>query len=68
MALTPKEQDKIKKIEQEIEEKKALIESLKQKGAEDFAKEAMKLNLWKLDKKTAKQVLLEIAKTNNTLD
>lgn len=52
MALTPAEQKKMKKIEALIAEKQKEHEALKLKSAEDFANQAIKYDLWKLDKKT----------------
>lgn len=67
MALTPAEQKKMEKIEKMIAEKEKEREALKQKGADDFTKQAMKLNLWKLDKKTAESELKAIAEKHKTL-
>lgn len=61
MALSPAEQKKILKIEQAIAEQKKELEGLKQKAAEDFAKLAIKHNLWKLDKQVIQQAIIAIA-------
>ena len=67
MALTPAEQKKMEKIEKLIAEKEKEREALKLKGAEDFAKHAITLNLWKLDKKTSVAELNAMAEKHKTL-
>lgn len=67
MALTPAEQKRMQRIEKLIAEKEKEREALKLKGAEDFAKQAMKFNLWNLDKKTAESELRAIAEKYKTI-
>lgn len=50
-----------------IAEKEKEREILKEKSAEDFAKYALKYNLWKLDKKTIEAALKAIAEKHKIL-
>lgn len=67
MALTPAEQKKMEKLNKLIAEKEKEREALKLKGAEDFSTQAMKFNLWILDKKTAIAELKAIAEKHKTI-
>ncbi len=51
MALTAAEQKKLFKIEQDIADNKKELDHLKNKASSDFAKMAIKYDLWKIDKK-----------------
>lgn len=67
MALTPAEQKKLLQIEQDIANKLKESDAIKQKGADDFSRLAMKFNLWKLDKKTAEFELKTLSEKYKTL-
>ena len=67
MALTPSEQKKLIKIEKAIADQKQELDELKQKAADDFAKLAIKYQLWRLDKKAAAQELAAIAEKHSLL-
>jgi len=57
----------MEKIEKFISEKAKEREALIGKGSQAFAEQAMKLNLWKLDKKTAGSELKSIAEKYKTI-
>ncbi|MBU0456458.1 MAG: hypothetical protein ABIH77_04785 [Pseudomonadota bacterium] len=57
----------MKKIEKLLAEKAKEREALIAKGAEVFAKLAIKFNLWQLDKKTAETELKAIAEKHKTM-
>ena len=50
MALTPAEKKKMLKIEKDLASKQKALETLKEKAAKDFAKLAIKYQLYRLDK------------------
>lgn len=67
MALTSTEQKKMAKIEKELQAKQQERDALIKKSCQDFSKQAMKYNLWKLDKKMTEAELKAMAEKYKTL-
>ncbi len=66
MALTPAEQKKIKKIKKALATNQKKLAAMRVKGADNFAKIAVKYNLWQLDEETVKFELKALAEKYKT--